>query len=112
LTLSPPTVRTNEFAVEFTNAVRGGLDRVIGKNEAESVLFHMRMEDGILDPAEFERRLVGLFGQQATTCLEREIVLDVVERLRLPIEVLESEGDFNFGEFVQAAEKAASSREP
>jgi hypothetical protein len=109
LNLSTQTARTNEFVVEFTNAVHVGLGRTIGKNEAESVLFHLSMVDGLLYPAEFDRRLVALLGKQATVCLEKEIVLELVERLSLPLEVLESKGDFDFNGILRAAERAALS---
>lgn len=87
--------------------MRGGLGNAIGKNEAESVLIHMSMEDGLLNPGEFDKKMVALLGKPATVCLEKEIMLNLVERLGLPPDVLGQKATFDFNAVVLAAEKVA-----
>ena len=105
--LSLPSVEPGSFASEFADAVRTGLSNLVGESGTQAVMFYTDMPVGRLEPAEVDRRLVALFGEQATVCIEREIILDLLTRLDLPLEA-KSDGNFDFVAIVQAAKKAAS----
>jgi len=87
---------TEDFPTTFANAVHGGLDKVLGQSGASAVLTHLKMTNNLPDPAEFHRRLLALFGEQATISLERAIVKDLVRRLKWALELLSIEGPFDF----------------
>jgi hypothetical protein len=85
-----------DFATTFANAVQGGLDKVLGQSGAAAVLSHMKMTDNLPDPAEFHKKLLALFGEQATLSLERAIVRDLVKRLKWALDLLSIDGPFDF----------------
>lgn len=87
---------TEDFPTTFANAVRGGLDKVLGQSGAAAVLSHMKMTSSLPDPTEFHKKLLALFGEQATLSLERAIVRDLVRRLKWALELLSIEGTFDF----------------
>jgi hypothetical protein len=69
---------------------------VLGQSGTAAVLFHMKMTNNLPDPAEFHKRLLALFGAQATISLERAIVKDLVVRLKWALDLLSIEGTFDF----------------
>ena len=96
----PETSEVDDFPTSFTNAVHGGLDKVLGQSGAAAVLTHLKMTDGLPDPVEFHTKLLALFGEQATLSLERAIVKDLVRRLKWAFELLAVEGRFDFSETI------------
>ena len=98
---------TEDFAITFSNAVHGGLDKVLGQSGTSAVLFNMQMARGLPDPAEFHRRLVALFGTAGALSLERAIVKDLAARLKWSLELLNVEGTFDFNAVMSAVEKGA-----
>jgi hypothetical protein len=106
---SATTLGRRGFSAEFTNAVLAGLEEVIGDRETESVLFHLGMVDARLRPAEVQRKLVGLFGEQATKCIEQAIVSNLTRRLDLPLPSFSVSERFDFVATVQEAERVFSS---
>lgn len=90
------TSGTEDFATTFANAVHGGLDKVLGQSGAAAVISHMKMTNNLPDPAEFHKKLLALFGEQATLSLERAIVRDLVTRLKWALDLLSIEGTFDF----------------
>ncbi|MDA4128991.1 MAG: hypothetical protein OK422_06020 [Thaumarchaeota archaeon] len=99
------TSRAEDFATTFANAVHGGLDKVLGQSGAAAVLSHMKMANNLPDPAEFHKKLLALFGLQATVSLERAIVKDLVTRLRWALDLLNLEGDFDFSATMRRIER-------
>ena len=85
-----------DFAITFENAVHGGLDKVLGQSGTAAVLANMKMTSNLPDPAEFHKKLLALFGKEATLSLERSIVRDLVTRLKWALELLSIEGPFDF----------------
>ena len=57
---------------------------------------HMKMTSDLPDPAEFHKKLLALFGEDATISLERAIVRDLVTRLKWALDLLSIEGTFDF----------------
>ena len=94
-----------EFATTFNNAVRGGLDKVLGQSGSAAVLSHLKMTDNLPDPVEFHKNLLALFGTQATLSLERAIVKDLARRLKWSLDLLKIEGAFDFNATMRAVEK-------
>ena len=90
------TSGTEDFATTFANAVHGGLDKVLGQSGRAAVLTHMKMTSNLPDPAEFHKKLLTLFGKEATLSLERAIVRDLVTRLKWALDLLSVEGPFDF----------------
>ena len=93
------------FATSFVNSVHAGLDKVLGQSGTAAVLSHMKMSDNLSDPAEFHRKLLAPFGAQGTQSLERAIVKYLAIRLRLSLDVLKIEDEFDFNVTVRAVEK-------
>jgi hypothetical protein len=91
---------TEDFPTTFANAVHGGLDKVLGQSGAAAVLSHIKMTNSLPDPAEFHKKLLALFGENATLSLERAIVKDLVRRLKWALELLSIEGTFDFSEIM------------
>jgi hypothetical protein len=56
----------------------------------------MKMTSSLPDPGEFHKKLLALFGEQATLSLERAIVRDLVRRLKWALELLNLESTFDF----------------
>jgi hypothetical protein len=106
---SPTTLGRRGFSAEFTGAVFAGLEEVIGDHETEAVLFHLGMVDTSLRPAEVQRKLVALFGEQATKCIEQAIVSNLTRRLNLPLPSFNVSEHFDFVTTVQEAERVFSS---
>jgi len=96
---------TEDFATTFTNAVHGGLDKVLGRSGTEAVLVHIKMTDNLPDSAVFHKKLLALFGVQGTLSLERAIVKDLAIRLKWSLDVLEIEGTFDFNATMLTIEK-------
>jgi hypothetical protein len=94
-----------DFPTTFANAVHGGLDKVLGLSGAAAVLTHMKMTSSLPDPAEFHKKLLALFGEQATLSLERAIVKDLVRRLKWALELLNMEGTFDFSAIMLKIQK-------
>ncbi len=94
-----------EFSITFNDAVHGGLDKVLGQSGSAAVLSHMKMTDNLPDVVEFHKRLLALFGKQATLSLERAIVKDLATRLKWSLDVLQIEGAFDFNATMRAVEK-------
>lgn len=90
------TSGTEDFASTFSNAVHGGLDKVLGQSGAAAVLTNLKMTSRLPDPAEFHKKLLTLFGKEATLSLERAIVRDLVTRLKWALDLLSVEGPFDF----------------
>jgi len=105
LNSSPATSETEDFPTTFANAVRGGLDKVLGESGAAAVLTNMKMTTRLPDPVEFHRKLLALFGEQATLSLERAIVKDLVRRLKWALELLNVEGTFDFSAIMLKIQK-------
>jgi hypothetical protein len=101
----PETSETEDFSTTFANAVHGGLDKVLGQSGAAAVLAHLKMTGSLPDPAEFHKKLLALFGQQATISLERAIVKDLVRRLKWALELLSLEGPFDFSATMHKIQK-------
>lgn len=87
---------TESFADTFTGAVHGGLDKVLGQSGTEAVLIHMKMTNNLPDPDEFHKKLLALFGAQATLSLERAIVKHLAIRLRWSLTLLMMGDSFDF----------------
>ena len=85
-----------DFATTFTNAVHGGLDKILGQSGAAAVLANMKMTSDLPDPAEFHKKLLALFGKEATISLEKAIVKDLVTKLKWALDLLSIEGPFDF----------------
>jgi hypothetical protein len=85
-----------DFATTFANAVHGGLDKILGQSGSTAVLSHMKVTNNLPDPAEFHKKLLVLFGEQATISLERAIVRDLILRLKWALDLLSIEGTFDF----------------
>ena len=98
-----------DFAVTFTSAVHGGLDKILGQSGADAVLMHMKMTNNLPDPAEFHRKLLALFGPQGALSLERAIVKDLAIRLRWSLTVLKMEDSFDFSATMRAIEQGVKS---
>jgi hypothetical protein len=94
-----------DFATTFANAVHGGLDKVLGQSGTAAVLAHMKMTNNLPNPAEFHKKLLTLFGKEATLSLERAIVRDLVKRLKWALELLSIEGPFDFNTTMQKIQK-------
>jgi hypothetical protein len=109
LTLSQPTLEAGEFESEFVAAVCAGLDKIMGESGTQAVLYHLKMGGDRPAPDEVDRRMVALFGRQATTCIEMAIVLDLARRLDLPPPNFGSEGIFDFIAIVRQTEKVTRS---
>ena len=101
----PETSGTEDFPTSFANAVHGGLDKVLGQSGATAVLTHLKMTNSLPDPAEFHKKLLALFGEQATLSLERAIVKDLVRRLKWALELLSVEGQFDFSATMHKIQK-------
>jgi hypothetical protein len=100
------TSEEEDFPTTFANAVRGGLDKVLGQSGAAAVLSHMKMTPSAFpDPAEFHEKLLVLFGQQATLSLERAILKDIVKRLKWALELLSVDGPFDFSATMHKIQK-------
>ena len=100
------TSEEEDFPTTFANAVRGGLDKVLGQSGAAAVLSHMKMTPSVFpDPAEFHEKLLALFGPQATLSLERAIVKDIVKRLEWALELLSVDGPFDFSATMHKIQK-------
>jgi len=94
-----------DFATTFANSVREGLDKVLGQSGAAAVLSHMKMTSSFPDPAEFHKKLLALFGPQATLSLERAIVKDLVRKLKWALELLSIDGPFDFSATMHKIQK-------
>ena len=104
------TSEEEDFATTFASAVRGGLDKVLGQSGAAAVLSHMTVASSTFpDPAEFHKKLLALFGPQATLSLERAIVKDLMRRLKWALELLSIEGAFDFSATMHKIQKRAKS---
>jgi hypothetical protein len=101
----PETLEADDFPTSFTNAVHGGLDNVLGQSGTTAVLTHLKMTNSLPDPAEFHKKLLSLFGEQATLSLERAIVKDLVRRLKWALELLSVEGPFDFSATMHKIQK-------
>jgi hypothetical protein len=99
------TSETEDFPTTFANAVHGGLDKVLGESGAAAVLTHLKMTNNLPDPAEFHKKLLALFGEQATLSLERAVVKDLVKRLKWALELLSIEGPFDFSATMHRIQK-------
>jgi hypothetical protein len=93
---------TDDFAAAFTNAVHGGLDKVLGQSGTAAVLSHLQMSNNLPDPAEFHKKLLALFGAKATLSLERAIVKDLIRRLKWALDLLSIEDTFDFNAIVRS----------
>jgi hypothetical protein len=96
-----------DFATAFDYAVHVGLDKVLGHSGTTAVLFHMKMDAGVPDPAEFHKRLLSLFGPEGTVSLERAIVKDLATRLKWSLGLLNIEGAFDFDATMRAVERGS-----
>lgn len=96
-----------DFAATFTNAVHGGLDKVLGQSGATAVLVHLKMTNNLPDPDEFHKKLLALFGVKGTLSLERAIVRDLVRRLKWALDLLSIEGTFDFNAIVRSMQTKA-----
>lgn len=67
----------------------------------------MKMTDDFPDPAEFHKKLLALFGENATLSLERAIVKELVRRLKWALELLSIEGPFDFSATMLKIQKRA-----
>ena len=104
---SSETSEIEDFAATFTNAVHGGLDKVLGQSGATAVLSHLKMTNNLPDPDEFHKKLLALFGQKGTLSLERAIVRDLVRRLKWALDLLSVEGSFDFNAIVRSMQTKA-----
>jgi len=97
----------DDFAIVFTSAVHGGLDRVLGQSGTSAVLVHLKMTNDLPDAAEFHEKLLVLFGARATLSLERAIVRDLAARLKWSLNASNYEGAFDFKATIGAAREGA-----
>jgi hypothetical protein len=107
LSSSPVTSETDDFAAAFTNAVHGGLDKILGQSGTAAVLSHLQMTDNLPDPAEFHKQLLALFGAKGTLSLERAIVKDLVRRLKWALDLLSVDDTFDFNAIVRSIQTKA-----
>jgi hypothetical protein len=105
-----PGVGREDFAAAYVDAVRGGLDKVLGVSGTSAVLFHMKMAKNFPNPEEFNKKLLTLFGVQGTLSLERAILKDLAKRLGWTLDLHTIEGAFDFDMTMQALEKGVQSR--
>jgi len=104
---SSQTSARREFPPSYLDAVHGGLDKILGASGTASVLFCIRMVDDFPDPAEFDRKLAGIFGVRGALSLERAIVKDLALRLKWSLDLIKIEGTFDFDATIAAIEKSA-----
>ena len=69
------------FALAFKNSVHSGLYVVLGRSSTIAILRFTNMSDYLPDPGEFHDKLLGLFGQDGASSLERTIVKDLATKL-------------------------------
>ena len=97
----------DDFAAVYANAIHGGLDKVLGHSGATAALYHTKMTNNLPDPAEFHKKLLGLFGLEGTLSLERAIVKDLALRLQWSLDLLNIEGSFDFNNTIHAVRSGA-----
>ena len=83
------------FATAFDDSVHVGLDKILGHSGTEAVLVHMKMDDGLPDPAEFHVKLLALFGPAGTLSLEKAIVKHLTTGRSLGVLEIDGVLDFN-----------------
>jgi hypothetical protein len=94
------------FATAFDDSVHVGLDKILGHSGTAAVLAHMKMADGVPDPAEFHIELLALFGPAGTLSLEKAITKHLTTGRSL--EVLEIDGVLDFNATINSVRKAVN----
>lgn len=97
----PVSSDIGDFAQVFEDSVRAGLNNVLGQSGASAVLIHLQMVNDLLDPSEFHKSLLKLFGPQGTLSLERAVLKELITRLRRPVPLPKSLDGFDFSTLIR-----------